>query len=52
MPFSDAVFRAMVPAVVQLYRRDSRNDFDAAIFQDQMGQAARFLSQKQLKTQW
>lgn len=52
MPFSDAVFRAMVPAVSQLLRRDLKNDFDAGIFADQIGQAARFLNQKQLRRRW
>lgn len=52
MPFSDAVFRAMVPAVSQLLRRDMKNDFDSGIFADQIGQAARFLNQKQLRDKW
>lgn len=52
MPFSDAAYRAMVPAVAQLVRRDLKNDFDGGMFRDQIGQASRFLSQRQLRAQW
>lgn len=52
MPYSDAVFRAMVPAVSQLARRDLKNDFDAGIFGTQIGQASRFLSQRQFRERW
>ncbi|MGI9411547.1 MAG: hypothetical protein ACR2OV_15820 [Hyphomicrobiaceae bacterium] len=52
MPFSDAVFRGMVPAVAQLLRRDLKNDFDAGTFGSQIGQASRFLSQGQLRAKW
>jgi hypothetical protein len=52
MPFSDAAFRAMVPAVAQLLRRDLKNDFDDGIFRSQIGQASRFISQRQLRGTW
>lgn len=52
MPFADAVFRAMVPAVAQLYRRDMQNDFDAGIFGFSMGRAARLLTRQQMKSSW
>ena len=44
VPFGNACFRAMVPAWVQLYRRDQQNDFDAEIFKASLGRAARVLS--------
>lgn len=44
-PFRDAVFRALVPAAYQIWRREQRNGFDDGIFQASMGRAARFLPQ-------
>jgi hypothetical protein len=44
VPFSDTVFRAMVPAWAQLWRRDQQKDFDAAIFRMSVGRAASALS--------
>lgn len=44
VPFGNAVFRAMVPAWVQLYRRDQQNDFDAALFRTHLGRASRLVS--------
>ncbi|MGI9507128.1 MAG: hypothetical protein ACR2RE_29150, partial [Geminicoccaceae bacterium] len=52
MPFSDATYRAMVPAVAQLVNRDLKRDFDEAIFIRQIGQASRFLNQTQRRTHW
>ncbi len=52
VPFSDAAFRAMVPAWAQLVQRDLKRDFDAAIFERQIGQAARFINQEQRRTHW
>ena len=52
MPFSDATFRAMVPAVAQFVRRELKNDFDSGIFNRQIGQASRYLSKRQLRTRW
>lgn len=52
MPFTDATYRAMVPAVAQLVRRDLKNDFDAPMYSAQIGQASRFLSQRQQRTRW
>lgn len=42
IPFNDAAFRAMVPAWVQLYKREMRNEFDDGLFQQGLGRAARF----------
>lgn len=44
VPFSNAAFRAMVPAWVQLYKREMRNEFDTALFKQAIGRAARFSS--------
>lgn len=43
-PFTDAVFRAMVPAVAQLWNRDQRRDFDLGIFSANIGRAARLVT--------
>lgn len=45
VPFNDAVFRSIVPAWVQLYKREIRNQFDQPLYQQAIGRAARFLSQ-------
>lgn len=47
VPFGNTVFRAMVPAWVQLYRRDMENSFDDAIYTTSIGRAARLLSEEQ-----
>lgn len=52
VPFSDAVFRAMIPAWAQLIQRDLKRDFDGDIYDRQIGQAARFLNQTQRATKW
>lgn len=45
MPFNDAAFRAMVPAWVQLYKREMRNEFDGDLYKVALGEAARLVSQ-------
>jgi hypothetical protein len=45
VPFTDAVFRAMVPAWVQLWKREEKNEFDQALFKQAIGRAARFVTQ-------
>lgn len=52
VPFTNAAFRAMVPAWAQLVQRDLKRDFDAAIFDAQIGQAARFVNKSQRRTHW
>lgn len=47
VPFGNSVFRAMVPAWVQLYRRDMENNFDSGLFKTSIGRAARLLSEEQ-----
>lgn len=47
VPFGNIVFRAMVPAWVQLWRRDMQNEFDAGLFAASIGRASRVLSKEQ-----
>lgn len=51
-PFSDPTYRAMVPAVVQLWRASRENQFDSALHKRSMGRAARYLSQQQQRESW
>lgn len=52
MPFDDDVFRAMVPAVSQIWQRRKRQDFDQSIYNDMFGQAARRLTKNQTRSSW
>lgn len=45
VPFTDAVFRAMVPAWAELWKRDMRRDFDGGMFRASLGRAASLLRQ-------
>lgn len=45
VPFNNKVFRAMVPAWVQLYKREMRNEFDQQLYQMAIGRAARSLTE-------
>jgi len=49
VPFNDAVFRAMVPAWVQLWKRERRNEFDEALYRLSIGRASALLSQRQAR---
>lgn len=40
VPFTDEVFRAMVPAWAQLFRRDHQNSFDQPIYRRAVGNAS------------
>lgn len=44
VPFNDAVFRAMVPAWVQLWKRERRNEFDGDLFKMEIGRAATLMT--------
>ena len=52
VPFGDPVFRAMVPAWVQLWNREMRNEFDGALFQTSIGRAGRLLPQVPARTSY
>lgn len=45
VPYKDAVFRAMVPVWVQLFKRDDRGEFDGALYREGVGRAARLMRQ-------
>ncbi|MFQ5493648.1 MAG: hypothetical protein ACE5DX_05835 [Candidatus Dojkabacteria bacterium] len=50
--FSDAVFRALVPAVAELFKLNHNGQFIDGVFRKSMGRASRLLTQKQQKNQW
>jgi len=52
VPFGNAVFRAMIPAWVQLWKREMRNEFDGDLFSVNLGRAARLLNQVIPKTDY
>lgn len=52
MPFSDAVFRQMVPVTKQLWERDFKKTFDEALFRIGVGTAARLLTKQQQNSSW
>ena len=51
-PFKDAVFRALVPAAYEIWRRSQRNGFDQGIFQASVGRAGRLLPQLVQRTNY
>ena len=51
-PFTDVTFRAMVPAVSQIWMRDERNNFDSGMFSASIGRAARVISLQQPRESW
>jgi hypothetical protein len=52
VPFKDEVFRAMVPAWAQLWKRDMRQEFDGDLYRMNLGRAARVLTQRQPRTDY
>lgn len=51
-PFNDGVYRALVPAVAEVWRRHQQKDFDEALYKISMGRAARLLNQAKSKDTW
>lgn len=51
-PYTDAVFRAMVPAVAERWREEKQNKMDKAKFNRQFAIAARLLRQTQPRNKW
>jgi hypothetical protein len=45
VPFNNFVYRAFLPAAFQLWKRERRGEFDAALFKDHLGRALRRLGQ-------
>lgn len=52
VPFENAVFRAMVPAWVQIWKRELRNEFDGDLFKFSIGRAARLMTKGQSRSDW
>lgn len=52
VPFTDATFRAMVPAVAQLMNAKMRQSFDAGIYGMSIGRAGRLLRKQPQNTSW
>lgn len=52
VPFKDAVFRAMVPAWLQLWKREMRNEFDAELYKMNIGRAATLMTQNPARTHY
>jgi len=52
MPFNEVVYRALVPAVAEIWRRHQQKDFDQAVFNASMGRAAKALNQGKQKKSW
>jgi len=50
--FKDVVFRALVPAVAEVWRRNRNKTFDPNTLAKQMGIAGRYLTQKQQRNSW
>ena len=51
-PFKDVVFRALVPAVTELFNRARKNSFDGGIYKKGIGTAARYLNQVSARESW
>lgn len=52
VPFTNATFRAMVPAFVQIWKREIRNEFDGDLFKVTIGRASRFVTLKQQRSSY
>lgn len=51
-PFKDNIFRALVPAVTEIFNITFRREFNDALYSTSMGRAARLLSQNPIKTSY
>lgn len=51
-PFTDGVFRAIVPASAELWKRYRQQSFDAAIFSGSIGRASRMMTKTPPRTSW
>lgn len=52
MPFSETVYRALIPAVSELWKLHMKREFTDGLFRRSMGRASRFLSQTPRQTSW
>ena len=51
-PFNDAVYRALIPVVSQLWQRDRNRDFDAGAVSTNFGRASLLLTEQQRRDSW
>lgn len=52
VPFNNMVFRAMVPAWAELYKREKRKEFDAGYYKMCLGRAARMVTEQPTRTDY
>lgn len=52
VPFNNAVFRALVPAWAELWKREQRQTFDGDMVKAAFGRASRLLTQTQMREDW
>lgn len=52
VPFNNDIFDAMVPAWVQLFKRDRRSEFDEGLYHLSVGRASRLLTQKPVRSSY
>ena len=52
MPFTDIVFRAMVPAVAELWKAEKESSFNEKAWRRDMGRAAKMLTQVETSTSY
>lgn len=51
-PFSDAVYRAVMPVVAECWERKKRNDFNEQEYRHQLSRAMSFVNQANRRTHW
>ena len=52
VPFSDVVFRAMVPAVTEIWKRNQNKEFDGGMINVSLSRAANYLNQVPPRDTW
>ena len=52
MPFTDIVFRDLVPAVAEMWKKEIKNKFDNGIYSNALGKASRHLLGLQQRNSW
>lgn len=51
-PFTNACFRAMVPAWVQLWKREMHNEFDTELYRSNFARASRVATEEEPRDSW
>jgi hypothetical protein len=52
VPFNNAVYRAVIPAAFQVWKRERRGEFDNGLFKAHLGRSARLLTQVPQRTSY